>query len=336
MSLRTFFISATILTLAAAALGQTPETKTKKADGAPKSIERTLAFTLITDDGGYLGVETENVNKENSSRFGLSSVRGVAVKSVVDDSPAAKAGIIAGDVIVSVGGEEVTSVRKLSRLVSEIAPDHDVKIGVLRSGSEMNLTATVGKRPGPAFQNGNFRMAAPIAPGEMPDMKIFKELDSLKVPGNAEEQVFAFPGGKREVLRWNMRSDRAIGIGIMPLTKQLADSYNVAGGLLVTSVTENSPAAKAGIKAGDVVTEVNGKNIQEGVDLIRELNDTKGDLNLTFERKGAKQTVTVTPEKAKDSGIFFDGKEMTPMTAPKMPAMPRIIQDGFAFPGRVI
>src|SRR5690606_40296222 len=87
-----------------------------------------------------------------------------------------------------------------------------------------------------------------------------------------------------------------------------SDSYDVAGGLLVTNVTENSPAAKAGIKAGDVVTEADGKAISEGADLIRVLNDTKGDLKLTLVRKGARQTVTVTPEKAKDSGIFFDGK----------------------------
>ncbi|HMM79824.1 MAG TPA: PDZ domain-containing protein [Pyrinomonadaceae bacterium] len=334
MSIRSFLISATVLTLAASALGQAAE---KKADGAPKSIERTFAFTINPDDGGYLGVETENVNKENSAKFGLSSVRGVAVKSVVDDSPAAKAGIIAGDVIVSVGGEEVTSVRKLSRLVSEIAPDHEVKIGVLRSGSEMNLTATIGKRPGPAFQNGNFRMAAPMTlPGEMPDMKILKELETLKVPGNMEERVFTFPEGKREVLRWNMRSDREIGVGIMPLTKQLADSYNVGGGLLVTNVAEVSPAAKAGIKAGDILTEANGKQIKEGADLIRELNATKGDLSITFERKGARKTVTVTPEKAKDSGINFDREVLQPMPAPRMPAMPRVMLNGSSFPGRVI
>lgn len=334
MSLRTFLISATVLTLAAGAIAQTTE---KKTENAPKSIERTLAFTINTDDGGYLGVETINVNKENSSKYGLLSVRGVAVKSVVDDSPAAKAGIIAGDVIVSVGGEEVTSLRKLSRLVSEIAPDHEVKIGILRSGSEMNLTATIGKRPGPAFQNGNFRMAAPMAmPGEMPDLKVLKGLETLNVPGNMEERVFTFPDGKREVLRWNMRSDREIGVGIMPLTKQLADSYSVGGGLLVTNVAENSPAAKAGIKAGDILTEANGKQIKEGADLIRELNATKGDLNLTFERKGAKKTVTVTPEKAKDSGINFDREMLQPMPAPKMPAMPRVMLDGSSFPGRVI
>jgi len=332
--MRSFFIAATVLTLAAGAIAQTTE---KKTENAPKSIERTFAFTINTDDGGYLGVETINVNKENSSKYGLSSVRGVAVKSVVDDSPAAKAGIIAGDVIVSVGGEEVTSVRKLSRLVSEIAPDHEVKIGILRSGSEMNLTATIGKRPGPAFQNGNFRMAAPMAmPGEMPDLKVLKGLETLSVPGNMEERVFTFPDGKREVLRWNMRSDREIGVGIMPLTKQLADSYSVTGGLLVTNVDENSPAAKAGIKAGDILTEVNGKPIKEGADLIRELNDTKGDLRITFERKGARKTVTVTPEKAKDSGIQFDREILRPMPEPKMPAMPRVMLNGSPFPGRVI
>lgn len=84
MSIRSFLVSATVLTLAASALGQAAE---KKADGVPKNIERTLAFTINTDGGGYLGVETVDVNKENSSTYGLRSVRGVAVKNVVDDSP---------------------------------------------------------------------------------------------------------------------------------------------------------------------------------------------------------------------------------------------------------
>jgi len=76
------------------------------------------AFAWTFDgDGGYIGVQTQEVTRENFSKFGLRDVRGVAVEKVVDKSPAQAAGIQAGDVIVKFDGEEVTSARKLTRLI---------------------------------------------------------------------------------------------------------------------------------------------------------------------------------------------------------------------------
>src|SRR5687767_1952107 len=64
-------------------------------------------------EGSYLGVETKEISKENFSQYGLREVRGVAVEKVTENSPAERAGLQNGDVIVRVDGAEVTSVRKL-------------------------------------------------------------------------------------------------------------------------------------------------------------------------------------------------------------------------------
>src|SRR5438876_917172 len=84
------------------AIGQTtPEAKQDKEKAA-----RAFAFAF-DGDGGYLGVQTTDVNRDNYSKYGLRDVRGVAVEKVMENSPAAAAGIKEGDVIFRLNGEEV-------------------------------------------------------------------------------------------------------------------------------------------------------------------------------------------------------------------------------------
>src|ERR1041385_4011864 len=118
---RNLFSSVLIVTSAfVLAFGQTSEKKEKTE--APQSF----AFSF-GGDGSYLGVETQEITKENFAKFGLREVRGVAVDKVMENSPAAAAGLQAGDVIVRLNGEEITSARKLTRLIDEIDPDHLAK-----------------------------------------------------------------------------------------------------------------------------------------------------------------------------------------------------------------
>ena len=288
------------------AFGQTPEAKADKE----KAVR---AFSFAFDgDGGYLGVQTQEVTKENFSKFGLASVRGVAVEKVIENSPAQAAGLQAGDVIVRFENEEITSVRKLTRLISEVAADHQVKITVLRNNSEQDITATLGKRPMPKFENGSFAMTAPM--GKLAELKDFPAL-----PPMAEmPKVLTTPGFEGKAFTWAPGGGRQIGVGVMSLTKQLAAHYGVDGGLLVNDVRENSPADKAGLKAGDIIVEAEGKAVKGDFDLIRTINSKKeGDVTITYVRDGKRQTVNVTPEASKDGGfIFRTGDEngvMTPM-----------------------
>src|SRR5215204_1720585 len=107
---------------------------------ADKQSPVTKNFSWSFDgDGGYLGVQTEEVTKDNLAKFGLREVKGVGVESVVDGSPAQTAGLQKGDVIIRVNGDEITSTRKLTRLISEISPDHQAKLTVLRNGNERDI-----------------------------------------------------------------------------------------------------------------------------------------------------------------------------------------------------
>lgn len=271
---------------------------------SPQRIERQIQ--IFTNDGGYLGVQTQEVTKENFSKFGLREVRGVAVEKVLENSPAAQAGLQTGDVIIKFEGEEVTGAKKLTRLISEVATDHQAKITVLRGGSERNLTATIGKRPAPEFQQ--------TALGQLYGMPGIPEFPRTPMP-----QVQPFPpmGGNQNfyLLRG---SGRQIGVGVAPLGKQLGDYFGVADGkgLLINNVRENSPAAKAGLKAGDVIVEADGKVVANMIDLTRTINEKKeGDVTLTIIRDKNRQTVRVTPEKMSDGNTpqnFFFQNDGTP------------------------
>lgn len=288
--------------------GQTPEAKADKE----KAVQ---AFNFaFGGDGSYLGVQTQEVTKENFGKFGLTSVRGVAVEKVLENSPAEAAGLQAGDVIVRFENEEVTSVRKLTRLISEVAADHQVKITVLRNNSEQDINATLGKRPIPKFENGSFTYT-------FPDLKLGELKDFPTIPQTPElPKLMTTPGSEGKEFTWTLGGGRQIGIGVMSLTKQLAAHYGVESGLLVNNVRENSPAAKAGLKAGDIIVEAEGKTVKGDFDLIRTINGKKeGDVSITYVRDGKRQTVSVTPEASKDGGFIFRTGDEHGLMVPKAP-----------------
>ncbi len=291
--------------------------------------------------GSYLGVQTTDVSKENMAQFGLREVRGVMIEKVSENSPAEVAGLMMNDIIVKFNGEEVTSVRKLTRLISEVAPDHRAKITVLRNGSERDFDVTLGKREMPQFFDGNFKFenfppmpALPALPkGEFPALKAFPPFPPMK---EGELKGFLLTTG----------ANRQIGIGVGNLTKQLGDYFGVAEGkgLLISSVRENSPAAKAGLRAGDIIIEVEGKEVKNNLDLIRAINEKKeGDISLTIVRDRNRQTISVTPEVSKNGVMRIDGEleelfEQNPemklrMTTPPSPRIAPLNLENIYTPG---
>src|SRR5689334_21329308 len=108
-------------------------------------------FSFFLDGGSFLGIYAENISRENMGRYHMSQVRGVGVTQVVKDSPAEKAGLRKDDVILRIDGENVSSVRKLNRVVSELAPDQSVRVSFSRGGAEQEVTATVAKRSNQSF-----------------------------------------------------------------------------------------------------------------------------------------------------------------------------------------
>jgi len=96
---------------------------------------------------GWLGVSIQNVDKNLAEGFGLDRPKGALVVDVVDDSPAAAAGLQSGDVILTFDGEEIETSAQLPHVVGLVKPGSRVKVGLMRDGSQQTLTVEVGALP---------------------------------------------------------------------------------------------------------------------------------------------------------------------------------------------
>ncbi|MCA1632855.1 MAG: PDZ domain-containing protein [Acidobacteria bacterium] len=298
---------------------------------------RSLSMILGGGDN-YLGVYTEPVTRENVSRLGLSGApRGVAVGRVAENSPAAKAGLQKDDVILRFDGEQVTSTQKLSRLINESAPGHTARLTISRGGSERELSVTLGKREfmGGAnamkFENGElFRLEGDLWKKQTEEEARRQGEEWRKRADEQRKQV----EGLRRQLETMPRAGgfalfggagRRIGVTTTQLTDQLADYFGVSrdGGVLVTSVTENSPAAKAGLKAGDVITEVDGEKIDDAAELSRLISrKQEGEVTLSVTRERNRRTFKVTPEKSQTPSTWAVPEGL--FAAPAITTTPRV------------
>jgi serine protease Do len=188
-----------------------------------------------------IGVSIRDVDEKDAAKAKGTST-GVVVEEVETDSPAQKAGVKAGDIVTEFDGERVRSTRQFIRLVQETPPGRQVSLAVMRDGQR--VTVNVQPREGGAFRFNYFKIPTPKAPALM-----FKD--------------DGFPQKIEKLIAGSGR----LGISIEDLSSQLAGYFGTKDGVLVTSVLDNSTASKAGLKAGDVITALNGQNITNAGDL---------------------------------------------------------------------
>jgi serine protease Do len=222
------------------------------------------------DDTGWLGLEIGEVTTDEAKDMKLPETRGVLASDVVADSPAAKAGLKAKDVIMEYDGTPVEGTVQFRRLVRETPPGRTVNLTVMRDGHETKLSVQVGDSA--RNMESRLRMVMPSRPFNfnftMPEF----------MPGRSP----------------------ALGIEAEDLSGQLGEYFHVPGGegVLVREVNADTPAAKAGLKAGDVITKVDGKAVKglgELRDNLREKRDQKS-VTLTIVREGAEKSISVAIE----------------------------------------
>jgi serine protease Do len=223
---------------------------------------------------GWLGLEMTEITTEKANELKLTPPRGVLVSEVLPDGPAAKAGLQPNDVILQYDGHEVEGTVQFRRLVRETPPGRSVPVTVLRAGHEEKLTIQVGNRAR--------NMESELREG-MP----------LVVP----PQAFNF---KMDMPELFMGMTPTLGIEGEDINGQLGAYFKVPGddGVLVRSVSSGTPAAKAGLKAGDVITRVDGltvTSLQELRARLREKREEKT-VSLVVMRQGSPMTITVALE----------------------------------------
>ena len=118
----------------------------------PASMAKTVMEQIIktgTVTRGWIGVGLQDITPEIAESFKLGTLRGVIINEIVRNSPASKAGITIGDVLVSIDGKQISDPKDVLNAVTGIAPGSASKLMLKRKGQDMELTVTVGRRPKP-------------------------------------------------------------------------------------------------------------------------------------------------------------------------------------------
>jgi serine protease Do len=264
--------------------------------------------------GSYLGVRIEDVDGARAEEVGLSGEYGVYVTSVVEEGPAADAGLREGDVIVRWNGDRIESVAQLQRRMGETPAGRTVSLGVLRDRADREFAIALGDR---ADQYGEAHVFTVPRGRVAIDRADASEIRQRVVEGLARPRVRSVTPRDGQAMGLFMGRPR-LGVSIQSLGDQLAEYFDVDGGALVTAVTEDSPAEAAGIRAGDVITGIGGESVADPGDLLEALSELEaGAVEVTVMREGQRRSFTVELEEAERSGQsslrFFgrDGDEVS-------------------------
>jgi serine protease Do len=233
----------------------------------------------------------ERVRIGGGPRLGVSlddgAERGAVVTDVREGSAAEKAGIRKDDVIVRFAGEDVRSAAQMVRLVRETPAGRAVEVEIVRDGASQRLSVTLARADDHlmSFGPGEFRF-------EMPEIEL-PEFEMPVPPAPPAPPMIAGGGPGNHFFFRRLGGGRRLGIAFQEMGEQLARYFKVEGGVLVTDVTEDSPADKAGVKAGDVIVSLAGTAVKDGRDLHEALDGASGTVTLGVRREGRPADLSV-------------------------------------------
>jgi len=203
----------------------------------PADLARPIVAKLESGgkvDRGWLGVSIQAVTPEIAQAMNIDAAKGALVSNVTEDTPAQRAGLKAGDLIVALDGKSIATVHDLTRMVADTAPDTSVKLDVLRAGKPVALTAKLGR---------------------------LADDDAEKVASVDK------PAGD-------------LGLALAPVNSETRARFELPAktkGAVVVSVLPGSAAAERNIEAGDVIIQINGRDVTSPKDVADAVKQAKAD-----------------------------------------------------------
>jgi S1-C subfamily serine protease len=286
------------------------------------TAEAASQIYAAVDGPGWLGVRIDEVTPEKAKELKLSAERGALVTAVEDDSPAAKAGLKVGDVITEFDGQRVEGTAALRRMVREVPPGRTVAVTIWRDGQAQSLNVVLSGVRGPRRQAGHPRVYSYDIPDgdegmrdftiEIPDIPALPEVAPLpSIPDIHIGPIGAFRAFGAPML----------GVDAEDLSGQLGSYFGAPDGegVLIREVMPGTPAEKAGLKAGDVITKVDGKRVRTVEDLRMKLRDRMEQLDRSETREQGDKDQKVAPAGVSLS-LLRKGVEMTLRVELQQPA----------------
>ncbi|UCH94158.1 MAG: PDZ domain-containing protein [Candidatus Aminicenantes bacterium] len=215
----------------------------------------------------------------------------VEITNININSPAEKAGLRPKDVILKINGKPIDTTKEVVNLVRSFKPEQKVKIEVLRGKARESALVVIGE-----LKEGKTAWKYPF-PSK-----------SSKIAATIPERLETLP--RAETFVYHVGGQRKLGVEVMNLTPDLAKEFNIkeGTGLMISKVSKNTAAEKAGFRAGDVIVKAGNKPITKNSDLRNALNELQDDEAVVIEvyRKGKRQKIKVVPDKIEGFGVIFD------------------------------
>jgi len=259
---------------------QEAQEQQREMERTPEADEPDTMVFLGDEGTSWLGVESQEVTSDKAKELRLPAERGVLLGRIVPDSPAAKAGLKDKDVITEINGQRVEGEAQFRRMIHEIPAGRSAQFTVWRDGKAQSINVTLGK----SEERGNmwFKTAPRAFSFQLPKVEI-PEL--APVPG----------------MDWNYGmlagAHPRLGIDAEDLSGQFGTYFGAPDGegVLVREVNSGSPAEKAGVKSGDVITALNGERIRSLGDLREKLAAKREDktVKLGVLRNKSEMSITV-------------------------------------------
>ncbi|UCG61209.1 MAG: PDZ domain-containing protein [Candidatus Zixiibacteriota bacterium] len=232
----------------------------------------------------WLGVVGQSVDRDLAYDFDLPVKEGAYINDVLRDSPAEEAGLEEDDIIVSVEGTRVRDYDDLVDIIEDHKPGDEITLTVMRDDEKIELKATLDSRPRRYRGKYSWYSDEPIVVPRIPKIPSIPKLERM--------------------VRIDEYGGSYIGVSMMGLTRQLGEYFGVekGRGVLISEVEEDSPAEKAGLKAGDVIIAVDGDKVWDFEDVMDAVTDKdEGEtLTVTVMREKSEQSFDVTVEERED------------------------------------
>jgi serine protease Do len=227
-------------------------------------IDSNARLLLVAATQGYLGVTVRDVDPARAQREKLSNPIGAEVVSLDHDAPAAKAGVHTGDIIQAINGQFISDAATLTRLLRDMPIGKFVDLQVVHNAKIERLHLQLADRAALVQHAWAHHFHVPI-PEPAPMVKGFAVNHSYAGDGASSESEAPDP-------------QAYVGALVEPLTPQLAKFFGVraGNGLLVRSVEDKSPAANAGLDAGDIIVTANGMPLETPADWVQTLRANAG------------------------------------------------------------
>lgn len=233
----------------------------------------------------YLGIGIADITPERAKALKLKEERGIEVGHVDENSPAAKAGLKEGDVILEFNGTAVEGMDQFVRMVHETPAGRQVKLAIWRNGAQQDVTVTVGARKSTVIETPD----GPVAIPAIPAIPSIPPMPPIEIP--------------RFEMTWQ---NPMLGIEGESLGnhQQFAAFFGVTDGVLVKNVIKNSPAEKAGLKAGDVIIKVDNAKVGSTREITSQLRSMRSRKNVPVTVVRDKKEVTFNVNLDENSGNY--------------------------------